>query len=132
MANGFFRLMAQYDAETTTYSACAGTPTSPYTPDKTGRLRGLRTIVNRSASTSLINHVQFRLTSTTFNPNSIECGAQGTGLQTAPALQGGASSEMDWACDQMVQAGVPITIEARNVTADVPVTVSVLLYGYFE
>lgn len=126
---GYWRLLGQYDAETTTYSACAGTPASPYTPDKSGRLKALRTIVNRSAAASLINHVQFKLTCTTFIPNSIECGAQGSGLQTAPALQ---SEALDWAINQPVQAGVPITIEGRNVTADTPVTVSVLLYGYFE
>lgn len=132
MAGGYWKLMGQYDAETTTYSECAATPTSPYTPDKSGRLKGLRTVVNRSAAASLINHIQWKLTCTTFSPNSIECGAQGTGLQTAPALMGGVVASMDWAIDQAVMAGVPITIEARNVTADTPVTVSALIYGYFE
>ena len=124
-----WRLMAQYDAESTTYTACAGTPASPYTPDFSGRLVGLRTIPNRSAATSLINHVQFRLNSTSFKPNAIECGAQGSGLQTAPAIQ---PPPVEWPIDQEVQSGVPITIEARNVPADAPVTVSVLLYGLFE
>ena len=125
----YWRLLGQYDAETTSYSACAAVPASPYTPDKSGRLKALRAIVNRSAAASLINHVQFKLTCTTFNPNSIECGAQGSGLQTVPALQ---PESLDWAVDQQVQAGVPVTIEGRNVTADTPVTVSVLLYGLFE
>jgi len=125
-----WRLLGEYDAETTTYSACAGTAqTSPYTPDFSGNLIGMRAIPNRSAATSLINHVQFRLTCTTFNPNVIHVGGQGTGLQTAPALQQGG---MDWQCSQPVQSGVPITVEARNVTADTPVTVSVLLYGLFD
>jgi len=125
-----WRLIGEYDAESTTFGACAGaSQTSPYTPDFNGRLIGLRSIMNRSAATSLINHVQFRLTCTTFNPNTIHAPAQGGGLQTAPALQ---PAPIDSEVDQPVQAGVPITVEARNVTADTPVSVSVLLYGLFD
>jgi hypothetical protein len=130
MAGKFWRLLAEYDAESTTYSACAGPKgSSPYTPDVTSRLRGLRVIINRSAATSLINHVQFKLTCTTFNPNSIEVGGQGNGIQTAPSVS---LPPFDWDVDQTVTAGVPITVEARNNTVDTPVTVSVMLYGYFE
>lgn len=125
----FWRLLGEYDAETTTFSACAGAAqTSPYTPDVSGTLTGLRVIPNRSAASSLINHVQFRLSCTTFKPNTLHVGGQGTGLQTAPALQ---QDTQDYDVDQPIQAGVPITVEARNVTADTPVTVSVLLYGRF-
>ena len=130
MAGKFWRLLAEYDAETTTYSACVGPKgSSPYTPDVSCKLKGLRVLVNRSAATSLINHVQFKLTCTTFNPNSIEVAGQGNGIQTAPSVVG---QPLDWDVDQQVQAGVPITIEARNNTVDTPVTVSVMLYGYFE
>lgn len=129
MGKRFWRLLAQYDSETTDYTACAGVPASPYSPDIGGRLVGLRAVVNRSAATSLINHVQFRLTATSFTPNSIEVGAQGSGLQTAPAQQPESS---DWQVDQPVVPSLPIAIEARNVTADTPVSVSVLLYGLFE
>jgi hypothetical protein len=126
----FWRALGQYDAETTAYTALAVSGfTSPYTPDFNARLVGLRTIVNRSAATTLCNHVQFKLTCNTFQPNAIEVGAQGSGLQTAPANQ---PPEIDWAVDQKVQAGVPITIEGRCVTADTPITVSVMLYGLFE
>lgn len=128
----YWRMLGQYDAETTTYGSFAGTPASPYTPDEDSRLLALRTVVNRSAATSLINHVQIRLTCNTFKPNSIEIGAQGSGLQTAPALQSGETATTDWQVDQMVKAGVPITLEGRNVTADTPVTVSVLVYGLFQ
>lgn len=125
-----WRCLGQYDAETTTYSSLAVSGfSSPYTPDFSGTLLGVRTIPNRSAASSLINHVQFKLTCNTFSPNSIEVGAQGTGLQTAPALQ---QEAMEWPVVQPMQAGVPITIEGRNVTADTPVTVSVMLYGLFE
>src|SRR3972149_6602739 len=125
-----WRLLGQYDAESTTHSALAVSGmASPYTPDFNGRMIGLRTIVNRSAATSLINHVEFRLTCTTFRPNVIEVGGQGSGLQTAPAMQ---AVHEDWEVDQPVQAGVPITIEGRNVTADTPVTVSALIYALFE
>ncbi len=122
-------MMAQYDAETTTYSETAGTPASPFTPDFNGRLLGLRTIAARGAATQLLNHVQFKLTCNKFRPNSIECGADGSGLQTAPAIQ---PAPEEWPIDQEVQAGVPITIEARNVTADTPVGVQVVLYGLFQ
>jgi len=124
------RLIGEYDAETTTYSACAGAAqASPYTPDFSGNLVGLIGVMNRSAATSLINHVQFRLTCTTFSPNTIHAFVQGGGLQTAPALQ---PAPYMIPVAQRVQSGVPITVEARNVTADTPVTVSVLLYGVFD
>ena len=96
-----WRLLGQYDAESTTYSALAVSGmASPYTPDFNGRMIGLRTVVNRSAATSLINHVEFRLTCTTFRPNVIEVGGQGSGLQTAPAVQ---AAHVDWEVDQPVQ-----------------------------
>lgn len=127
---GYWRLMGRYDAETTTYSACAGTgATSPYTPDVGGTLRMLRTEVGGGAATSLANHIQFKLTCATFRPNSIECYAQGAGLQTAPYLQ---PKERDFVVNQPVQAGVPITIEGRNLNAETPVTVDAMIYGYFE
>lgn len=125
----YWKLLGHYNAETTTFTALAGGyGASPYTPDKSGKLVGLRAIVSSDAATTLTNHVQFRLSCTTFNPNAIECGGEGTGLQTAPV---GNRIAIDWAVDQQVQAGVPITIEGRNVTADTPVTVNALLYGCF-
>jgi len=125
----YWRLMAEYNAETKTYSEAAGTKASPYVPDKSGKLVGLRTIVSGDAATSLIQAVQFKLTSTSFVPNSIEVGAQGNGLQTAPYSS---SKVIDWQVAQTVQVGVGITIEARNLTADTPVGVLVHLYGLFE
>lgn len=126
----YWKLLAGYDAETTTYSEAAKTGmTSPYSPVEDATLIGLRTVPNRDAATTLTNHVQWKLTCSTFKPNSIECGSQNSGLQTAPALQ---AMPLDWVVNQKVQAGVPITIEARNITADTPVTVDELLYGLFE
>lgn len=128
----YWVLLAEYDGESTTYTACAGSAqSSPYSPPVSGRLIGLRTVPNRSAASSLINHVQFKLTCPTFTPNAIECGGQGSGLQTAPALQGG-DAALDWQVDQPVSVGSQITIEGRNVTADTPVTVTMLLYGLFD
>ena len=124
-----WRLLAQYDAETTSYTAAVGVPASPFTPDFNGVLVGLRAIVNRSAATSLINHIQYRLTCSNWRPNTLEVGAQGAGIQTAGVAETG---PMDWNVQQPVIAGVPIAIEARNVTADTPVTVSSLLYGCFD
>jgi hypothetical protein len=124
-----WRLMGEYDAETTTYSACAGTPASPFTPDFSGRLIGLRTIASGSAVTSLTRHIEFRLTCAKWQPNTIEVGVQGSGLETAPLNP---SFHKDWEVDQEVVAGVPITIEARNITAATPITVESFIYGLFE
>lgn len=129
MSNRYWRLIGEYNAETKTYSALAGTVTSPYTPDQTGKLIGLRGIVSADAATSLIQAIQFKLTCTTFKPNAIEVGAQGSGLSTAPQNH---AEALDWQVDQPVQAGVPITIEARNLTADTPVGVLAHLWGWFE
>lgn len=126
----YWKLLGVYDSETTAYTefAVAGF-TSPWSPGSDAHLIGLRAQMNRSAATSLINAVQIKLTSESFNPASIECGVVGSGLQTAPALQ---PDSVDWEVDQMVSKGADVTLEARNITADTPVTVSVLLWGLFE
>jgi hypothetical protein len=124
----YWRLMAEYDAETTAYSAAVGSNApSPYTPSENAKLVGLRVIISATATTSLTEHVQFKLTCNTFKPNSIEVGAQGAGLHTAPATQ---PQPYDWVVDQNVQAGVPIVIEARC-TSGTDVTNQVYLWGEF-
>lgn len=125
----YWRLLGLYNAETTNYSACVGVAqTSPYTPDEDAKLVGLRVVVSADAVTTLTEAVQFRLTCTTFKPNSIEAVGQGIGLATAPRLGG---LIIDYSVNQPVKAGVPVTVEARNVTADTPVGVSTLLMGKF-
>lgn len=125
----YWRLLGHYDAETQAYSACAGAmQTSPYTPDATGKLKGLRVIPGGEAATSLIRGVQFRLTCTTFNPNTIHAWGQGQGLQTVPQTS---PVPLDYEVDQPVVAGVPITVEARNDVATA-VTCSAFLMGLFE
>jgi len=124
-----WRLMGHYNAETQAYSACAGVlQTSPYTPDFSGRLIGVRTQVSGEAATSLVEHVQIRMTCNTFKPNAIEFYGQGAGLQTVPAFP---QNPNDFAVEQAVQAGVPITVEARNDVATA-VTNSTFIYGLFE
>lgn len=126
----YWKVLGEYDAETTTYSAFAGgAGSSPYTPDQNARLIGLRTMVGDDAATSLVNHGQIKLTCTTFRPNSIEVVFQGTGLRTVPAFM---QMPIDHVVDQEVKAGVPITLEGRNLTADTPITASVILMGLFE
>lgn len=125
----YWKLLAEYDAETTTYSECAGgSGSSPYTPTEAAKLVGLRVVVSADAATTLTEAVQFKLTCSTFKPNSIEVVGQGIGIATAPRV---GVPYMDYAVDQPVAAGVPITIEARNVTADTPVTNNVLILGCF-
>lgn len=126
----YWRLLGFYDAETKTYSACAGSyQTSPYTPDEDATLVGIRAIGGAAAATTLQELVQFKLTCTTFKPNSIEVGHVGSGLHTAPAFP---APVVDWAINQPVKAGVPITVEGRNTTAETPITVEVQLWGCFE
>lgn len=132
----YWDCMAEYDAESTSWSTPSGVGGSvtngQYLPAGSGRLVGVRVVINRDAASSLTNHVQFKLSSNSFKPNTLIVGGQGSGLQTAPAFQSGSDSVLDWQLDQPIITGVPIIIEARDVTADTPVTNSVLLYGCFE
>lgn len=124
--------MGEYDREATTYGTATGTvsgASSPYTPVEDARLIGLRVQNSMVAVTSVITHVQWRLTCSTFKPNTIECYGQGPGLMTAPAIPPPAN---DFICDQKVSAGVPITLEARTAGAYASVTVESFLWGLFE
>jgi hypothetical protein len=124
----YWRLIGEYDAETASYTACVGANApSPFTPIETAKLVGLRVIVSATSATSLTEAVQFKLTSTTFKPNAIEVGGQGLGLCTVPRAQ---FLPIDWATDQPVTAGVPITIEGRC-TVGTDVTNNVQLWGCF-
>ena len=126
----YWIVMGEYDAEATTYSAFAGgAGSSPYTHSEDARLIGLRTIVGDDAATSLVNHGMIKLTSTSFKPNSIEVAFQGTGLRTVPAFM---QMPIDHVVDQQVKSGVKIVMEGKHLTADTPVTASVILMGLFE
>ena len=130
MANKYWEVLGEYDAETTTYSAFAGgAGSSPYTPSRDGRLIGLRTMVGDDAATSLVNHGMIKLTCATFTPNSIELLFQGTGLRTVPAFM---QMPIDHVVDQPVRSGVKITLEGKHLTADTPITASVIVMGLFE
>lgn len=124
-------LLGEYDSETTAFTAFAGgAGASPYTPKADARLRAIKLMPARGAATQLLNHVQVRLTSATFKPiNEINVGVDGSGLQTAPAFQPATQTHV---VDQEVKAGVPITLEGRNVTADTPVGVQLMVYAVFE
>ena len=124
----YWRLLGHYDAETQAFSACAGAlQTSPFTPDMSGKLVGLRVIPVGEAATSLIRGIQFRLSCTTFNPNTIHAFGASNGVQTAPNVT---PQVFDYEVDQPVTAGVPITVEAKNDVATA-VTVSCYLMGCF-
>ena len=125
----YWRLMAAYDSEAVTYgNAAQAMAPSPYVPDEDAQLIGLRTIVSRTAATSITNGVQFRLTCSTFKPNTLHAMAVGTGLQTVPAMP---APIIDYVVNQKVIAGVPINIEARDDFA-AATTNQVYLMGLFQ
>jgi len=125
-------LLAEDDAEGTTYSGATGTTSgasSPFTPDRDARLIGLRTMEGLVDPTSVFTAAQWKLTCASFKPESIEVGMNGIGLATAPT---GMLKHIDWSVDQEVKAGVPITIEVRIIGAETNVTVEHYLWGLFE
>lgn len=125
-------MLGEYDGEATSYAAVLGTVSgakSPYTPSEDARLIGLRMSESTVAVTTVLTGVQFKLTCSTFKPNSIEVGIVGVGLKTAPQAQ---NKDLDWVVDQSVKAGVPITIEGRCIGAYTAVTVEVFLWGLFQ
>jgi len=124
----FCDTMAEYDAESTSWSACAGgAGASPYWPKVNGRLVGLRTVVGRDNATALTNHGEFKLSCSLW-PCDVKVLFNGTGLQTAPALS---NESIDHPVDLPVKEGVQIVVEGRDLTADTPVTNSVILQGFF-
>jgi hypothetical protein len=127
----YWRMLGEYDVETTTFTALAGgAGASPYTHDEDATLIGLRAIVGGDAATTLTELVEFRLTCTAWKPNQMDgIVVGGGGLRTAPFLQ---PAPVDYVVNQPVKASTKITIEARNITADTPVTNSVVLMGLFE
>ena len=127
----YWKLLGEFDGETTTYAAVLGTISgakSPYAPSEDARLVGLRVQQSMVAVTSVQTHTQWKLTCSTFKPNSIEVYGQGPGLMTAPAS---VPPFIDFVVDQPVKAGVPITIEARVAGAYAGVTNECFLWGCF-
>ena len=129
----FWRLIGRMVGEDVTYVAAAankagGGGQASYLPDFTAQLVGLRCDEGGGAATGLMNHLQWKLTSTSFKPESIEAGVSGRGLQTAPAT---APKSEDFPVDQPVVSGTAITIEARNLNAETPVGVDSFLYACF-
>jgi hypothetical protein len=121
--------MGNYDGEAATYEAFAGAlQASPYMPDENARLKGLRLIIGGEAATSLVNNVQIKITSNSFQPNTISIAGSGNGLRTAPAV---GPCVFDFEVDQPVLAGVQITFEGRHGTGS-PVTSNVLVMGLFD
>lgn len=124
-----YQYLANYDAETTAWSAAAGPGgASPYTPPVDGRLTGIRLMKGRTAATTLMNQINIRLTCALWSPNSMVVGLCGAGLETAPAYQ---TAPVDFDVDQPVKAGVPITIEGINILSNA-VTADVHIFGRIE
>lgn len=124
----YWRVIGHYNGEAQTYEALAGTfQTSPYTPDESGTLAGIRVMCAPEAATSLVEGFQIRLTCTTFKPNTIHVCGIGNGIATAPSIP---APVIDYAVNQPVQAGVPITLEGRHAVATA-VTANIIIMGLF-
>lgn len=124
----YWRILAEYDAETQAYSNAAGVVTSPFTPPKDGTLTGIRVIVNAQAATSLTRGVMLRLTCVAWSPNQLDIAVAGNGLKTVPDAF---VPVFDFPCNLPVKTTNPITIEGRAVEAT-HVTNSVLIMGKFQ
>lgn len=124
-----YQYLANYDAETTAWSACAGPGgVSPYSPPVDGRMTGVRLVFGRTTAATLMNEINIRLTCALWSPNSITVGGCGTGLATAPAFQ---PPVYDFDIDQPIKAGVPITVEGINILGNA-VTADVHIFGRIE
>lgn len=124
----YWRTIGTYNAETQAFSACAGTfQTSPFTPDVSGRLVGIRLLEGQEAATSLTCDVQIRVSCAIWKPNTMDFVINGGGLKTVPVAY---QADVTYAVDQEVQAGVPITVEGRSYTAT-GVTTVVQVLGCF-
>jgi len=127
---GYWLLVGVYDAETTTYSAFAGTNgTSPFTPTQNGTIKNIRILESSQAVTTVMTHAQFKFTCALWKPNSVEFGALGGGLHTAPRP---VPVAMDYVCNLSIQAGVPVTLEGRISSAYTNVTTEWAVYAYIE
>lgn len=124
----YWRVIGHYNGEAQTFEALAGTfQASPYTPDEDGQLLGIRLITAPEAATSLVENFMIRLTCTTFKPNTLHVAGCGNGLATVPAIP---APSFDYAVNQPVKAGVPITLEGRHAVATA-VTANILVMGLF-
>ena len=127
---GHWEMIGVYDAETTTYSAFAGTNgASPFTPTANGRIKAFRVVESSQAVTTVMTHAQFKFTCKGWTPNSVEIGAVGSGLHTAPR---GPPTIVDWVTDLPINAGVPIVLEGRISSAYTNVTTEWAVYAYIE
>lgn len=124
----YWDLMGRYNAETQTFSAFAGTPSSPYTPKKNGTLLGIRVVVSSEAATTLTEGVRIRLRCTEWTPNQMEVAVAGNGLRTAPAQN---VPPYDFPVNQPVKTDVQIELEGMCVEAT-HVTNSIYVMGKFS
>jgi len=126
----YWKLIGHSVGEATSYEAAAGAgQTSPYTPIENARLIGLRVMEGSAAVTTVTTVMQWKLTCSTFKPNSIEVALAGSGLHTAPRAP---AADQIFIVDQPVMAGVPITVETRILGAYTDVTNECFLWGLFE
>lgn len=123
-----WELIGQYNSETTADTPLAGTPASPWNPGENARLLAIRTVVCDEAATSLVNVGVITLTSKIWG-HTLEVPFIGTGLRTVPAM---VQPPIDSPIDMRVQAGVPVVLKGRHLTADTPITCNVLVWALLE
>jgi hypothetical protein len=107
-------------------SATAGS----YPPQLKGRLIKIGVFLTPSAATSLGQRARVELSQTNWNPNILRFPVAGFGLATAPQAIGGSELLFEFLVDQPVQTDWAIT--GQYLLFDSPVTVDVIVYGYFS
>jgi hypothetical protein len=117
--------IATYIGAAKTYTAMTG---SPYSPQVNGRLVQLKLHLYGSAVTALIEGMEVKVSCPLWGIDTVIM-AQGAGIRTAPAFPIATAVQN---VDLQIRVGSQITCEARNVTADTPVTVECTLIGVFE
>lgn len=117
--------LATYIGAGKTFVAMTGSPYSPLLP---GRLIQLKLVVYGSAVTALIEGLVAQVTCPLWGV-PVTVAAAGGGLRTAPGIPIPAGIQN---CDVVIQTGIDLKCEIKNVTADTPVTVEATLIGVFE
>lgn len=107
-----------------------GSTAGTYGPQLDGGLIKVGCFLTPSAASSLGQRARVELAQTNWKPNTLRFPFAGFGLATAPQAIGGSELLYEFVVDQPVKTSWPIT--GNYILFDSPVTVDVIVYGYFS